>query len=198
VSSQGRQSGGKRPRRLLNRTALGTLVLAAGAAALLFRMLRPYWEEPRPARETTAPAPAEGDQAVRVELLDVVDGDTIRVRYRGEDERVRLLRIDTPERGEHGYREARRALDELLGDGPVTLVFERPGRPARDRYGRLLAYVLDGKGRNASELMVRRGWSTFWTRFGRGRLAEELERAERKARSEGAGLWGPQGWNARR
>ncbi|MFO8071047.1 MAG: thermonuclease family protein [Polyangia bacterium] len=198
MASQGRQSGGKRPRRLLNRTALGTLVLAAGAAALLFRMLRPYWEEPQSAPETAAPAPVEGAESDRVELLDVIDGDTIRVRYRGENERVRLLHIDTPERGENGYREATRALEELLGDGPVEMVFERPGRPARDRYGRLLAYVLDEQGRNASELMVRRGWSTFWTRYGRGRLAAKLERAENEARAEGAGLWGPRGWNEQR
>ena len=122
------------------------------------------------------------------QVIRVVDGDTIVVYYDGRQESVRLLRIDTPERGQKGYREATEALRALVGGRVVELAFEDPGRKKRDAYGRLLAYVLVDD-RNANVEMVRLGWSTFWTKFGAGRLAAEFRRAEREARAAGRGLW---------
>ena len=107
----------------------------------------------------------------RGEVTRVVDGDTIRVLYRGTDESVRLLRIDTPERGQPGFEEATAALRRLVGGREVVLEFETPGVEERDRYGRLLAYVE----------MVRLGHSRFWTEYGRGRYACDFEAAEREA-----------------
>jgi len=37
--------------------------------------------------------------------------------------------------------------------------------------------------------MVRLGWSKFWTRYGRGRLAEQFEAAKQEAREAKRGLW---------
>ena len=74
-------------------------------------------------------------------VVRVVDGDTIRVRYEGREEPVRLLCIDTPERGESGFEEATEAMRGLVEGREVVLEFERPGEMERDRYGRLLAYV---------------------------------------------------------
>src|SRR5262245_5441584 len=57
----------------------------------------------------------------------IVDGDTLDARCAGEKHRVRLLRVNTPERGKPGYREATRALSEIVGDGAIALEFETPG-----------------------------------------------------------------------
>jgi endonuclease YncB( thermonuclease family) len=66
----------------------------------------------------------------------VVDGDTIEL---DDGTRVRLIGIDTPERGECGYVEATRHLDELIDGKTLTLT---PGaQQDSDRYGRLLRYV---------------------------------------------------------
>jgi micrococcal nuclease len=119
----------------------------------------------------------------------VIDGDTLDVRCGGRTERVRLLRIDTPEREEPGYGEARRALERLVSRREVYLAFEEPGRPERGDHGRLLAYVHAEDG-NVNVEMVRQGWSRFWTRYGRGRHARQFARAEREARAKRAGLWG--------
>jgi len=84
----------------------------------------------------------------------VVDGDTLDVRYQGEDQRVRLLNINTPETldPDKGVEclgpEASQYLKDMLPAGTkVRLEFDQE---LRDRYGRLLAGVfLDGKLVNA-------------------------------------------------
>lgn len=62
----------------------------------------------------------------------VIDGDTIILESK---ERVRLIGIDTPERGELGYEEARSALENLVLNKTITLVSQQGDR---DVYERLL------------------------------------------------------------
>jgi micrococcal nuclease len=131
---------------------------------------------------------AMGSRTVEYPVVFVADGDTVRVVREGAREWVRLLRIDTPERDERGYSEARDALDAMVGEKSVNLVFEKPGFPERDAHGRLLAYVFY-EGRNVNVEMVRQGWSRFWTRYGKGRFSADFSRAEKEARGEGRGLW---------
>jgi micrococcal nuclease len=118
----------------------------------------------------------------------VVDGDTIDVTCPTFRDRVRLLRINTPERERWGYAPARNALRSLVGDREVYLAFEQPGKPERGNSERLLAYVYADE-RNANVEMVRLGWSRFWTKYGKGRLAGEFRQAEREARQARRGLW---------
>lgn len=122
-------------------------------------------------------------------VVRIVDGDTIRVRYEGRDEPVRLLCIDTPERGKPGFGAAAVAMRGLVEGRAVVLEFERQGEMERDRYGRLLAYVFVD-GRNVNVEMVRLGLTPFWTKYGRGRYAEDFEIAEAEAKAEKRGLWG--------
>lgn len=79
----------------------------------------------------------------------VIDGDTFVVEdYDGEPTAVRIIGIDTPERGELGYGEARDALAAILGESGmlVELRFDPEdagggGRGKRDAFGRLLCRV---------------------------------------------------------
>ncbi|HEX5064558.1 MAG TPA: thermonuclease family protein [Myxococcota bacterium] len=121
-------------------------------------------------------------------LTRVIDGDTLHARCDGEKVKVRLLRIDTPEREEPGYRAAGAALRRFLGSDPIALEFERPGVRVADDYGRLLAYVRV-RGEIANVEMVRLGWSPFWTKYGKGRFAGAFRAAEREAREAHRGLW---------
>jgi endonuclease YncB( thermonuclease family) len=128
----------------------------------------------------------------KLEVVRVVDGDTIVVRYaplEPQQEYIRMLRIDTPERGEKDYRVATVALSRMIKGKRVSLAFEKPGKPARDRYGRLLAYVILPDGRNACVELVRSGMTTFWTKYGAGRFAEQFRAAEREAKRSRRGLW---------
>jgi len=108
-----------------------------------------YFGTTLPSGSGGGPKPSSGSARVGY----VVDGDTVRLangRY------VRLIGIDTPERGRPYYRAAKHHLDRLV-NGRVRLV-----NPAsvddHDRYGRLLRYVRDA-GRDTGLSQIRPGYA---------------------------------------
>ena len=111
-----------------------------------------------------------------------VDGDTIEITicYNGPKEKVRLLNINAPEKGQSGYYQATAALNSLLQYRSIELEFEEHGEPTRDRYGRVLAFVFVDETLVNYE-MVKNGWSEFYTDYGRGRYALPIEFAEADA-----------------
>ncbi|MCT2007879.1 thermonuclease family protein [Micrococcus lylae] len=92
-----------------------------------------------------SPAYVDGERGI---VVSVTDGDTLRIRINGVEERVRLLNIDTPEtkHPSHGVQclgpESTAALKSLVAPGqPVTLRYDKE---RRDRYDRVLAGVWVG------------------------------------------------------
>ena len=77
-----------------------------------------------------------------VQVLRVVDGDTLDVLIAGNKHRVRLFGVDTPERGERCYQEAMDRTLELSGDS----VLLESGPRKEDKYGRLLFYLYTQSG----------------------------------------------------
>jgi micrococcal nuclease len=65
----------------------------------------------------------------------VIDGDTILLE---NGERVRLIGIDAPEKGEKCFEEAKNRLQHLVFG---RVVFLRKDVSERDKYGRLVRYV---------------------------------------------------------
>ena len=84
-------------------------------------------------------------------VLRVIDGDTFTVIYDGEETRVRLSGIDTPERGEPGFNEATAALAAMIEGRAVRLEFPAPRK--RDSSGRLLCRVYAGDMDTGRELL---------------------------------------------
>jgi micrococcal nuclease len=155
------------------------LILAVMAAALLGGRLARGGDE--------RPAPSSG------RVVRVVDGDTIRVRFGGTEERVRYIGVDTPETVKPGtpvqcYGKAASAFNtQLVRARTVRLKFDAE---RRDRYGRLLAYVYrepDGLFVNAE--LVRRGYAQPLTIPPNVAHATEFRRLARTARRGGRGLW---------
>lgn len=91
------------------------------------------------AAQTPGAAPTPDENIVPI--VRVIDGDTIVVRYREVEERVRYRDVDTPERGQPGYDEARWFNQELLVGGMARLEINYTEGNGRDSFGRLLAYV---------------------------------------------------------
>jgi micrococcal nuclease len=75
------------------------------------------------------------EEPARLTVIRVIDGDTMVLNG---DERVRLLGIDTPEKGEPFADSAAVFLAHLVVNREVTLKHDFR---KRDNYGRLLAYV---------------------------------------------------------
>jgi micrococcal nuclease len=125
-------------------------------------------------------------------VVDVIDGDTIRVLADGREVTVRLIGIDTPE--EDGpYTElecyGREATDHTTGrlDGAdVDLEYDVE---RTDRYERTLAYVwLEGE--LVNESILAQGAGVLLTIPPNVAYVERFERAQRSAREAGRGLWG--------
>jgi micrococcal nuclease len=118
-------------------------------------------------------------------VIDVIDGDTIDVELNGREERVRYYGIDTPERGDDCFSEARRRNQELVGDAVLLL----PDARERDRSGRLLRYVFDASGNSIDGQLIAEGLAYAWRDDGSHR--DLLIGAEDGARAARAGcLWG--------
>jgi micrococcal nuclease len=118
----------------------------------------------------------------------VLDGDTI-VLTSGEH--VRLVQIDSPEKGDECYGEAASALTRrLLPPGTRVRIEPDPSLDRADRYGRELAYVWTGD-ENVNLTLVREGAAGVWFFDGRrGRYANALLQAAERARVDHRGLWG--------
>ncbi len=99
-------------------------------------------------------APASGEETTRT-IARVVDGDTL-ILDGGEC--VRVLGVDTPERGREGYGEATRFTEAwLLYRGLKVEIRVLQSRP-RDVYGRTLAWVCaDGESLSQALLDARLG-----------------------------------------
>lgn len=81
-------------------------------------------------------------------LCTAIDGDTLRCG----DERVRLARIDSVERGEPGFREANDAMRALIKEKEVRCYVW-----TRERYGRLLGECGTDETPSLSDAMLKRG-----------------------------------------
>ena len=138
-------------------------------------------------------ASAVRDGGVRV--VRVVDGDTIVARLGGgTEERIRLIGIDTPESVDPRRpvecfgREAARRTAELLPSG-TAIRLERDVE-ARDRFGRLLAYVHrrdDGLFVNLA--LARDGYAQLLTIPPNVAYADRFAAAVADARAGRKGLW---------
>ena len=109
----------------------------------------------------------------------VIDGDTFIAGRRtdGEELRIRLYGVDTPERGEPCFQEATERFKELAGD---SVRIEYGPRPT-DRNGRLLAYVYTEYAESIAEKLVQEGLGEAWKRDGQHR--DLLVRLEGKAQA---------------
>lgn len=134
-----------------------------------------------------------GPSSMSARVLRVVDGDTILVAVGNRQERVRYIGIDTPETVKPNtpvqcFGKRASAANHRLVDGrAVRLVGDAE---ARDRYGRLLAYVYradDGLLVNAA--LIRGGYATTLEIAPNVRFADRFAALARQARDAGRGLW---------
>ena len=139
-------------------------------------------------------------------VLRVIDGDTLKISYKGHEERLRLIGIDTPESTDNpkAKKDSKRTNKDLsliisqgkeatsyvkglvkLGD---TIQIEFDVQP-RDRYGRLLGYVYLSDGSMLNEEIVRAGYANIMTYPPNVKHEEQFLKAYKEARENKRGLW---------
>jgi micrococcal nuclease len=140
--------------------------------------------------------PASGHFRLAALVTRVIDGDTVVAVVSGRSEHVRLLGIDTPERGDCYSAQATARTRALSLGRRVTLVGDLT-QATRDRYGRLLAYVVLPDGNDLDRMLVAGGFAKVYVYndhpFAR---TSTYARAEADAKARRAGLWGACGSRA--
>lgn len=147
--------------------------------------------------DTPASTLGEWNQLEELRVIEIVDGDTLKVVIDGTVETIRLIGIDTPETVHPSKpvecfgREASRKLEELV-QGKIVHLEADPSQDATDRYGRLLRYVYLTDNTFVNLQMVRDGYAYEYTYKTPYRYQNEFKTAEANAREQSLGLWGPE------
>lgn len=111
-------------------------------------------------------------------VVRAVDGDTLEI---AGGEKIRLLGVNTPEKGMLGYKEAKEFL-KLLENR--TAGMESAGA---DKYGRILAHVFIGN-EHINEEILEKGLGSLYY-YGQDEYYEKLKIAEEFARMNNLGIW---------
>lgn len=124
-----------------------------------------------------------GNQAEREKTVvtNVIDGDTIVI---SGGERVRLLGIDTPEKGELFYKESKERLEQLVENREVSL--EKEG-DNKDKYDRLLRYVFLND-TNINLLLVQEGFAICYF-YQESKYQQDCKNLEENAMQNRIGRW---------
>ncbi|MBI5043806.1 MAG: thermonuclease family protein [Nitrospirae bacterium] len=125
----------------------------------------------------------------------VADGDTISIRYRGDQYTVRLIGVDTPETA-HPLKPVQYFADEAtrftktLAEGKVVrLEFDWQ---RLDKYDRLLAYIYLPDGRMLNAEIIKQGFGFAYVKYHFKHL-DLFRQLESEARTGGRGLWDGEG-----
>lgn len=129
-------------------------------------------------------------------VINIVDGDTLDLNVKDgkfDHTRIRLLGIDTPETGGGQYQamyysaEATDAATALALNRQVTVLIDDIA-DVRDRYGRLLAYIVLPDGKTLNEKLLRQGFGYADSRFPHTHFDKYFQ-LQKDAIDSKAGLW---------
>lgn len=137
------------------------------------------------------------DGVTYYKVLKVVDGDTVAVEINGVSETLRLIGIDTPETVHpskpvqcYGTEASNKAKEVLTGQ-EVALEADET-QSDRDKYDRLLRYVILKDGTNFNKFMIEQGFANEYTYDSNPyKYQAEFKAAEAYAMENKLGLWSP-------
>jgi endonuclease YncB( thermonuclease family) len=109
------------------------------------------------------------DDKEEINIERIIDGDTIVAEG---DRHIRLLGINTPEKGEEYYSEAKEFLSEMVLNKTIILEY---GNERKDLYDRTLGYIY-ADNKNANVKLVREGLANVFI-YDMDKHTEELRNA---------------------
>lgn len=117
-------------------------------------------------------------------VVRIIDGDTIEVS--GYAKNIRLMGIDTAEKGECYREESTKIVQDLLLDKSVRIETDAN---ETDNFGRVLGYVYLTDGTFVNKRLLEQGMGRFFYDSVNLKHQEELISAAEAARGENRGLW---------
>lgn len=146
----------------------------------------------RPDPTSTADGTAPEGEVVRARVVEVIDGDTIRVRLEGAVVPVRYIGIDAPERGTgQTAKQATRANERFVGGGRVWLELDES---ETDQFSRLLRHAWirdrDGEWLLVNAELVRLGFAEAKSYPPDTLYDSVYAAAQGEAQEAGVGMWG--------
>lgn len=124
-----------------------------------------------------------------------IDGDTIAVVVNGKHETVRLIGVDTPETHRpnspvqcYGPAASSYTKTRIQSQGGMIQLTTDNIGDDRDRYDRLLRYVLLPDGVNLNQELIAKGYGFAYTSFPFSK-STEFKTAQRNAQAKKLGLW---------
>ena len=129
-----------------------------------------------------------------IPVTRVVDGDTLVVLIDGKEEKIRMIGINAPEsvdprrKVECFGKEASAELHMLLDGKSVELVADAT-QDDRDKYDRLLRYVILADGTDINAAMVKEGFAYEYTYRLPYERQKEYKQLQIDAETSGKGLW---------
>lgn len=119
---------------------------------------------------TQNPDKSENSENKFYSVLEVIDGDTIKINYEGKKTSVRIIGINTPEKS-GPYRETEcfgeessKKAQDILENKKVKIELDE-SQSKFDKYGRLLAYILVNGEDDFGLKMIKNGYAyenTYW------------------------------------
>lgn len=126
-----------------------------------------------------------------VQVVDVIDGDTIDVLQDGHKARIRYIGMDTPEPYRDGKpacysHEATLANKKMVEGKQIQLIADKEDK---DKYGRLLRYIYVGD-TFVNAVLVQEGFARTLTIEPNTAHKKEFAQFQVKAKEEEKGMWG--------
>lgn len=135
-----------------------------------------------------------GNQLMKAQYISTNDGDTIKIKLNGEEQRVRLLMIDTPEMNYEENdpmpyaEEAKKFTANIMQNAEKIEVLFDAG-PETDHYGRLLSYIfVDGV--LLQERLLEEGYAAVrYIHEPNNSLEDEFKEIEKQAKAKKLNIW---------
>jgi micrococcal nuclease len=128
-----------------------------------------------------------------VSVIKVHDGDTVTLMVNGKMRETRLIGIDAPEMNQRPWgRQAKEHLIDIMNHTDWLVTVETD-EVKQDKYGRGLVYLWTNNNELINERMVLDGYAVLFTIKPNVRYRDRFSRAEKLARREMKGIWGPNG-----
>ena len=169
---------------------LGIFVLCAvGAFTVIDRATTPV-DTPGTIRATI-----QTSESATYSVVKVIDGDTIDVMVNGTKERIRMIGVNTPETVDPRKpvecfgREASSKTKSLLA-GKKVILEKDDSQGDRDKYNRLLRYVVLPDSTNVNLALIEQGYAYEYTYNTPYKYQADFKNAQKLAMNQQKGLWG--------